>query len=51
MTATMGTALKLEVVDGIAVLTFDLPGESINKFSPAVIEERIFPTQAVFYVT
>ena len=39
MTAAMGTALKLEVVDGIAVLTFDLPGESINKFSPAVIEE------------
>ncbi len=33
------TAVTLEVVDGIAVLTFDLPGESVNKFSPAVIEE------------
>ena len=32
-------AVTLEVVDGIAVLTFDLPGESVNKFSPAVIDE------------
>jgi 3-hydroxyacyl-CoA dehydrogenase / enoyl-CoA hydratase / 3-hydroxybutyryl-CoA epimerase len=32
-------AVTLEIVDGIAVLTFDLPGESVNKFSPAVIEE------------
>jgi 3-hydroxyacyl-CoA dehydrogenase / enoyl-CoA hydratase / 3-hydroxybutyryl-CoA epimerase len=32
-------ALHLEVEDGIAVVTFDLPGESINKFSPAVIDE------------
>ena len=32
-------AVTLEVDDGIAVLTFDLPGESVNKFSPAVIEE------------
>lgn len=31
-------ALHLEVEDGIAVVTFDLPGESINKFSPAVID-------------
>ena len=37
--AATSNALTLEVVDGIAVLTFDLPGESINKFSPAVIEE------------
>ncbi len=35
----MSTALTLEMVDGVAVITFDLPGESINKFSPAVIEE------------
>ena len=33
------SALSLEVEDGIALLTFDLPGESVNKFSPAVIEE------------
>jgi len=36
---TEPTALSLSVEDGIAVLTFDLPGESVNKFSPAVIEE------------
>lgn len=38
-TEPKGSALSLEVVEGVAVLTFDLPGESINKFSPAVIEE------------
>lgn len=32
-------ALDLEVVDGVAVITFDLPGESVNKFSPSVIDE------------
>jgi 3-hydroxyacyl-CoA dehydrogenase / enoyl-CoA hydratase / 3-hydroxybutyryl-CoA epimerase len=32
-------AVTLEVEDGVAVLTFDLPGESVNKFSPSVIEE------------
>ena len=36
---TKGHALSLEVVDGVAVITFDLPGESVNKFSPAVIAE------------
>ncbi|MFN5152957.1 MAG: 3-hydroxyacyl-CoA dehydrogenase NAD-binding domain-containing protein, partial [Gemmatimonadota bacterium] len=36
---TESTAFSLSVEDGIAVLTFDLPGESVNKFSPAVIEE------------
>jgi 3-hydroxyacyl-CoA dehydrogenase/enoyl-CoA hydratase/3-hydroxybutyryl-CoA epimerase len=35
----MSTALTLEMVDGIAVLTFNLTNESINKFSPAVIDE------------
>lgn len=35
----MSTSLTLEMVDGVAVVTFDLPGESINKFSPAVIDE------------
>ncbi len=35
----MSNALTLEMVDGIAVITFDLKGESINKFSPAVIDE------------
>jgi 3-hydroxyacyl-CoA dehydrogenase/enoyl-CoA hydratase/3-hydroxybutyryl-CoA epimerase len=35
----MSNALKLEKVDGIAIVTFDLPGESVNKFSPAVINE------------
>jgi 3-hydroxyacyl-CoA dehydrogenase/enoyl-CoA hydratase/3-hydroxybutyryl-CoA epimerase len=32
-------ALSLQVVDGIAVVTFDLPGESVNKFTPSVITE------------
>ncbi|HVK87664.1 MAG TPA: enoyl-CoA hydratase-related protein, partial [Kofleriaceae bacterium] len=32
-------AVAMVVEDGVAVLTLDLPGESINKFSPAVIEE------------
>ncbi|MBX7120182.1 MAG: fatty acid oxidation complex subunit alpha FadJ [Gemmatimonadaceae bacterium] len=36
---TRTPAVALEVVDGVAVMTFDLPGESVNKFSPAVIEE------------
>jgi 3-hydroxyacyl-CoA dehydrogenase/enoyl-CoA hydratase/3-hydroxybutyryl-CoA epimerase len=35
----MSNALTLEMVDGIAVVTFDLKAESINKFSPAVIDE------------
>ena len=35
----MANALTLEMVDGVAVITFDLKDESINKFSPAVIEE------------
>lgn len=35
----MANALTLEMVDGVAVLTFDLKAESINKFSPAVIDE------------
>ena len=33
------TAVTLEVTDGVAVLTLDLPGESVNKFTPSVIEE------------
>ena len=33
------TALNVEVADGIAVVTFDLPGESVNKFNKAVIAE------------
>jgi len=39
MTSSTTAAVTLEVIDGIAVLTFDLPGESVNKFSPAVIDE------------
>lgn len=34
-----GSALRLELEDGVAVVTFDLPGESVNKFTPAVIDE------------
>ena len=32
-------AVTMVVEEGVAVMTLDLPGESINKFSPAVIEE------------
>lgn len=35
------TALSVAVTDGIAVVTFDLPGEPINKFSPAVVAEFV----------
>jgi len=34
-----GKALTVEVEDGIAILTFDLPGESVNKFTPGVVDE------------
>ena len=32
-------ALSLDVQDGIAIITIDLPNESVNKFSAAVIAE------------
>jgi 3-hydroxyacyl-CoA dehydrogenase / enoyl-CoA hydratase / 3-hydroxybutyryl-CoA epimerase len=35
----MSSALNVEVTDGIAVITFDLPGESVNKFTRGVITE------------
>ncbi len=35
----MSHALSVEMTRGVAVITFDLPGESVNKFSPAVIAE------------
>jgi 3-hydroxyacyl-CoA dehydrogenase/enoyl-CoA hydratase/3-hydroxybutyryl-CoA epimerase len=36
----MGNAFKLSVDnEGVARLVFDLPGEKVNKFSPAVLEE------------
>ena len=38
-TTDMGSALRVELEDGVAVITFDLPGESVNKFTPAVVEE------------
>src|SRR5256885_9283 len=34
-------ALSLEVTDGIAVITFDLPNESVNKLSRAVKDEFV----------
>jgi 3-hydroxyacyl-CoA dehydrogenase/enoyl-CoA hydratase/3-hydroxybutyryl-CoA epimerase len=33
------TALNMVVEDGIAITTFDLPGEPVNKFTPGVIAE------------
>jgi 3-hydroxyacyl-CoA dehydrogenase/enoyl-CoA hydratase/3-hydroxybutyryl-CoA epimerase len=38
-TEPTGTALRVELEDGVAVITFDLPGERVNKFAPAVIDE------------
>jgi 3-hydroxyacyl-CoA dehydrogenase/enoyl-CoA hydratase/3-hydroxybutyryl-CoA epimerase len=35
----VGRAFRLEMDDGVAIVTFDLPGESVNKFSNAVIAE------------
>jgi 3-hydroxyacyl-CoA dehydrogenase/enoyl-CoA hydratase/3-hydroxybutyryl-CoA epimerase len=35
----MSNALKVEVADGIATVTFDLPGESVNKFTRGVVAE------------
>ncbi len=35
------TALSVVVEDGVAVVTFDLPGEPVNKFSPAVVAEFV----------
>ena len=32
-------ALRYDVHDGVAVITFDLPGEAVNKFSQAVKDE------------
>jgi 3-hydroxyacyl-CoA dehydrogenase/enoyl-CoA hydratase/3-hydroxybutyryl-CoA epimerase len=34
-----GAALSLEVLDGIAIITIDLPNEPVNKFSAQVIAE------------
>ena len=34
-----GPALRVDVEDGVAVITFDLPGESVNTFSAGVVEE------------
>ena len=36
---THDPVLSVEVLDGIAIITIDLPGESVNKFSAAVIAE------------
>jgi 3-hydroxyacyl-CoA dehydrogenase/enoyl-CoA hydratase/3-hydroxybutyryl-CoA epimerase len=38
MTAILA-ALQMEIIDGIAVVTFDLPYESVNKFTRSVISE------------
>jgi 3-hydroxyacyl-CoA dehydrogenase/enoyl-CoA hydratase/3-hydroxybutyryl-CoA epimerase len=35
----MGSAFRLAVEDALAILTFDLPGEKVNKFSTPVMEE------------
>ena len=34
-----GGALGVEVEDGVAVITFNLPGESVNKFTSGVVDE------------
>ncbi|MBC7898244.1 MAG: enoyl-CoA hydratase/isomerase family protein, partial [Cytophagaceae bacterium] len=37
----MPSALHVAIENGIAVITFDLPGESVNKFSRAVKDEFV----------
>lgn len=37
--AATAAALTVDIADGVAVVTIDLPGESVNKFSAAVIAE------------
>ena len=34
-------ALSVEVNDGVAIITFDLPGESVNKLSRSVKDEFV----------
>ncbi|MFL5525532.1 MAG: hypothetical protein ACJ79I_03790, partial [Gemmatimonadaceae bacterium] len=34
-------ALSVEVSDGVAIITFDLPNESVNKLSRAVKDEFV----------
>jgi 3-hydroxyacyl-CoA dehydrogenase/enoyl-CoA hydratase/3-hydroxybutyryl-CoA epimerase len=41
------TALKTDIAEGIAILTFDLPGESVNKFSRAVKDEFVATLEAL----
>jgi 3-hydroxyacyl-CoA dehydrogenase/enoyl-CoA hydratase/3-hydroxybutyryl-CoA epimerase len=35
----MASAFRLDLSDGLAIVTFDLPGEKVNKLSTAVMEE------------
>jgi len=35
------SALSVAIADGVAVVTFDLPGEPVNKFSKAVIADFV----------
>ena len=35
----MSSAFRLDVSDGLAIVTFDLPGEKVNKFSTPVMAE------------
>ena len=37
----MSSALSISLHDGVAVVTFDLPGEPVNKFSKAVIADFV----------
>jgi 3-hydroxyacyl-CoA dehydrogenase/enoyl-CoA hydratase/3-hydroxybutyryl-CoA epimerase len=46
-TQTRASALTVTVEDGVAVLTLDLPGESVNKFSQAVKDEFVAAFGAV----
>ena len=41
-----GAALTLELQDGIAIVTIDLPNEPVNKFSAAVIGDVVIGSVA-----
>jgi len=40
-TASAGGAFKVEVSDGVAIITFDMPNESVNKLNRAMKDELI----------
>src|SRR6058998_1124473 len=47
MASSSGSALTWELVDGVAVVTFDLKGEPVNKISRAVKQDVLATFEAL----